>query len=127
MNFLIEKAIPEALISVIEERRISRGIQGELVTERKNNHKGTIKTQTNDSRLLDAQAKATLLVARRLNALERTMQSSSSDLWDTYVKQLDAAKNPPNAAQWQRVFREDPELEDAIAELSELLSEDVEK
>jgi hypothetical protein len=43
------------------------------------------------------------------------------------MKQLDAAKNPPNAAQWQRVFREDRELEDAIAELSELLDDQPEK
>jgi hypothetical protein len=95
------------------------------MTESKTNHKA--KTQRKSATLLEAHAKITLLVARRLNALERAMQSSSSDLWDNYMKQLDAAKNPPNAAQWQRVFREDRELEDAIAELSELLDDQPEK
>lgn len=78
-------------------------------------------------RLLEAYGKSTLLVARRLNSLERAMQDSASshDLWANYVRQLGLAKNPTTLAQQLRVVREDQELEDAIAELSLLLTENL--
>jgi hypothetical protein len=75
--------------------------------------------------LLTANAKGTLLVATRLNALERAMQEvyGSVPLWDSYVKHLGWAKNPANLLQARRELRADQELDDAIAELQNLLRE----
>lgn len=75
--------------------------------------------------LLNAYAKSTLLVATRLNALERAMQDTwgSVPLWDSYVKQLGWVQNPANRIQALREFRADQELDSAIAELQSLLKD----
>ena len=75
--------------------------------------------------LLAACAKSTLLVATRLNALERAMQEeyTSHPLWDRYAKQLGLAQNRASKLQQKREFQADQELDDAIAHLQSLLKE----
>jgi len=75
--------------------------------------------------LVTAYAKSTLLVATRLNALERAMQRthSSVPLWDNYAKELGLVQNRADLLRAQRELRADQELADAIAELKHLLGE----
>jgi hypothetical protein len=75
--------------------------------------------------LVTAYAKSTLLVATRLNALERAMQDdfASHGLWDQYAKQIGLVQNRANLLQQRREFLADQELSDAIAELRRALKE----
>lgn len=75
--------------------------------------------------LLTAYAKSTLLVATRLNSLERAMQDdyASHGLWDQYAKQLGLVQSRANQLRQQREFLADQELADAIAELQRLLQD----
>jgi hypothetical protein len=75
--------------------------------------------------LLAAYAKSTLLVATRMNALERAMQKThgSVPLWDNYAKELGLEQNRADLLRTPREVQVDRELADAIAELRQLLSE----
>jgi hypothetical protein len=70
-------------------------------------------------------ARSTLLIATRLNALERAMQEdfTSRGLWEHYVKQLGRATNRATQLLQRLEPQANQELDDAIAELQSLLSE----
>jgi hypothetical protein len=75
------------------------------------------------TKLLTAYATSTLLVAQRLNSLERAMQAdyTSSGLWNQYAKELGLAPSSTGRPPRKHESLIDQELSDAIAELQTLL------